>query len=395
MRIIFVSSGKYPNGGAATNRHLAYAKGLIELGHEVEFILLVEQQWTKQESLDKGIKFTCLAEGTQNKLSKIAKIKLFYNTIIKANRIILSAHQKRKISSLILLDTRIEVLIPLINNARKIGIKVFHERTEYPFVYGGKTVIGKIVLYIYLKFILQKFDGLYVINNALKKYFSELTNNKIDIIVINMIVDSSRFEIEKNKSKDSFKTITYCGSIEGDKDGIPILVEAFSLIAMEFPSIQLQLITASRNQNARQDILIRAQELGILDKVSLLGPLIRDEIPRALCDSDYLVLSRPDNVQAEGGFPSKLGEYLATGKPVVITNVGEINHFLHDGLNAFIAEPNSAEKFADKLREALLSKKADQIGIEGRKLVYKEFNYLHQAKILAEFFEKQNQSNID
>ena len=30
MKLIFVSSGQYPNGGAATNRHLAYAKGLIK-----------------------------------------------------------------------------------------------------------------------------------------------------------------------------------------------------------------------------------------------------------------------------------------------------------------------------------------------------------------------------
>jgi len=388
MRIIFVSSGQYPNGGAATNRHLAYAKGLVELGHEVEFMLLVEQKWNKQEILDQGIKFTCIPEGPQNKLSKIAKIKLFYDTIVKANKLILSAHQKVKISSLILLDTRIEILIPLLNNAKKLGIKVFHERTEYPFIYGGKTIIGKIVLFIYLKFVLQKFDGLYVINNALKKYFLELTKNKIEIIVINMIVDSSRFEIVKNKSTDSFKKITYCGSIEGDKDGIPILIESFSLIAKEFPLARLQLITASRNPIIRQSMFILAQKYGMADRFSIRGPLDRNQIPRVLCDSDILALSRPDNAQAEGGFPTKLGEYLATGNPVVITNVGEINRFLNDGLNAFIAEPNSAVKFADKLREALLSEKADQIGIEGRKLVYNEFNYLEQAKILLEFFEQ-------
>ena len=39
MKLIFVSTGQYPNGGAATNRHLAYAKGLKELGHEIEFFI--------------------------------------------------------------------------------------------------------------------------------------------------------------------------------------------------------------------------------------------------------------------------------------------------------------------------------------------------------------------
>ena len=49
MKLIFVSSGQYPDGGAATNRHLAYAKGLKELGHEIEFLLLTEQQWKEKE----------------------------------------------------------------------------------------------------------------------------------------------------------------------------------------------------------------------------------------------------------------------------------------------------------------------------------------------------------
>ena len=60
MKLIFVSSGQYPNGGAATNRHLAYAKGLKELGHEVEFLLLTEQQWKEKEFDENGIRFSCV-----------------------------------------------------------------------------------------------------------------------------------------------------------------------------------------------------------------------------------------------------------------------------------------------------------------------------------------------
>jgi len=82
-----------------------------------------------------------------------------------------------------------------------------------------------------------------------------------------------------------------------------------------------------------------------------------------------------------------LGEYLATGNIVVITNVGEIGLFLKDKQNAYIAEPNSAEKFSQKLREALLNNNPQQIGNEGKKLVYTEFNYLTQAKVIEEMFD--------
>ena len=103
---------------------------------------------------------------------------------------------------------------------------------------------------------------------------------------------------------------------------------------------------------------------------------------------DILALARPNNKQAEGGFPTKLGEYLATGVQVVVTRVGEICLFLKNEINAFISEPDSAEKFAEKLSDALSSKKRIQIGLEGKKLVYNEFNYLTQAKILEELFSE-------
>ena len=70
----------------------------------------------------------------------------------------------------------------------------------------------------------------------------------------------------------------------------------------------------------------------------------------------------------------------------MVTNVGEIGLFLEDNKNAFISEPDSAEKFSQKLRQALLHKNTHQVGIEGKKLVYNEFNYLTQAKVLEKMF---------
>ena len=225
-----------------------------------------------------------------------------------------------------------------------------------------------------------------VINNALKKYFTEITNSKIPVTIINMIVDPSRFEAIPNKSGNTKTIITYCGSPDGDKDGVPILIESFAIIANEFPSVQLQMIGSFNNEQTKQKIYSRVQELNLKDKVIFTGSIKREQIPAMLKHSDILALARPANKQAEGGFPTKLGEYLATGNPVVVTNVGEIGFFLKDKVNAFIAEPDSAEKFSQKLREALLDSNRTLIGLEGKKLVYNEFNYLTQAIVLEKMF---------
>jgi len=387
MKLIFVSDNLYPDGGAAANRHLAYVKGLKELGHEIEFILLKEQHWNEKELLHDGIKFTSVYGENFNTSSGIKKIQSYTGAIRKAKEKISSTHKQHAAAALILLNTGVTSIIPLLKQGRKLGLKVFHERTEYPFVVASKTILGKIGLFLYLKFILKKFDGIYVINNALKKYFSEITKRKIPICIINMIVDPARFECVNRKSRTTETIITYCGSLDSDKDGVPILIESFAIIAHEFPFLRLQLIGSLNNNETEQKIKSLVQKLNIEGKVLFTGSLKREEIPEFLSNSDILALARPNNKQAEGGFPTKLGEYLATGNPVVVTNVGEIGLFLKDMKNAFIAEPDSAEKFSEKLREVLLNDNKVQIGIEGKKLVYNEFNYLTQAKILEKMLQ--------
>ena len=81
-------------------------------------------------------------------------------------------------------------------------------------------------------------------------------------------------------------------------------------------------------------------------------------IPQYFMDAEMLVLARPDNIQAKYGFPTKLGEYLLSGRPVVLTDVGNITDFLKDGVSAFIAKPGDI----------------DCVAIVGKEVAMKEFN---------------------
>ncbi len=63
----------------------------------------------------------------------------------------------------------------------------------------------------------------------------------------------------------------------------------------------------------------------------------------------YLFFHGPDSKQAQGGFPTKLGEYLATGNPVCATTVGEIPDYLVDGESVYFAVPGSVDSFADAM----------------------------------------------
>ena len=95
--------------------------------------------------------------------------------------------------------------------------------------------------------------------------------------------------------------------------------------------------------------------------------------------------ARPDNVQAKYGFPTKLGEYLLTENPVVLTRVGDIPLFLRDGESAYIAEPGDEEEIASKMIEALTSPNAQSIGMKGAEIAMQEFNSEIEAKKITDF----------
>lgn len=388
MNLFFISSEQYPNGGAATNRHMAYTKGLAEAGHNITFILLAKQQIVFQ---NKDVNYISVYPKTNRTVTnKFVRLYFYLISIIRGRKLISNIYSREKIDAIIFLDTLVWVLFPFILTARKHRIKTLHERTEYPFVVTGRSFISRLGLLLYTKYVLRKFDGLYVISKSLKKYFNELLTNKVPIEVINMIVDPSRFENVITDLNNN-KYIAYCGTLQGDKDGVDILIKAFGKALSTGKinnNLKLYLIGDNSDIQLQKRLRDIAEENHCQKNIIFTGKVDRDKVPSLLTNASALVLSRPNNKQAEGGFPTKLGEYLATGNPVIITKVGAISEFLMDGENAFIAIPNSVDSFSDKIHEVFSNyAKACQIGERGKKLVYCSFNYYHEALRLAKFIE--------
>ena len=388
MNLVFVSREQYPNGGAATNRHIAYAKGLIELGHEVTFILVIEQTSGNREFIFEGIRFICAIKSDDNyvKYHKIKKAIFSIIRLIKELQIANDIHKSKKIDALILLTPLNRDLLSFIWLAKSIKVKVLHERTEYPVVFKRND---KIKLNVYLYIVLRNVNGIYVINHALKDYLKKYVNVRTPIEIINMIVDPKRFQTEKVGPSFKQPYIAYCGTLNDEKDGVDILVKAYANALNEgklSADIKLLLIGDYENDIFRLKLEKVIKSNDCQNNILFTGLMKRDEVPSILNAASALVLARPRNKQAEGGFPTKLGEYLATGKPVIITETGEINLFLKDGFNAFLAKPGDIDNFSEKIVEVFSDyNRALEIGSAGRKLVENEFNYYKQAEKLAKF----------
>lgn len=394
MRLIFISREQYPHGGAASNRHMAFAKGLLELGHQVVFVLLEKQSSDIVDFVYQNIHFkSAVAQEFNNKKIPLSsKLFSYFRLIRNARQIIMTLSEREKFDAIVILSRWNKDIIPFLWISRSLKLKAVHERTEYPFIHCKKTVIGRLSLAINLNLLIPRFDGLFVINHVLEEYFRKYAGANQPIEIINMIVDPSRFKQSAQKRILNYSYITYCGTLNDKKDGVDILLKAYIQVLSrgEIPgSLKLVLIGEYEENSFRESLMQLIENSGYSDNIVFTGKVSRDDMPGYLCHAEALLLARPNSKQAEGGFPTKLGEYLATGKPVILTNTGEVGYFLKDGINAFIAEPGSIESFASKIGLVFSNyEMALEVGRKGELLVQKEFNYFHEALKLEKFIEE-------
>jgi glycosyltransferase involved in cell wall biosynthesis len=263
---------------------------------------------------------------------------------------------------------------------------IIFERLEYPYKLIGKSksrfrdFIRKMSDEGNLKSI-NYANGFLTCTDALKKYYKKYTRNDAPFFISPIFVDCDKFGQATQTRQYDFAYIAYCGSMENDKDGVYALIEAYKQLVC-CVNINLLLIGSVGEQDIKN---LKRQIQGYDAKIILTGHVEHEKIPQLLSNAKILVLARPNNKQAEGGFPSKLGEYLATGVPVIVTRVGEIPNYIQDGVNGFLVDPDNIDMFSKKMKYVLDNYDyALKVGKTGQEFV-KQFDYKRQGLLLKYF----------
>lgn len=238
-------------------------------------------------------------------------------------------------------------------------------------------------------------DGMIVATGVLADYYGKYTRKDCLFCRIPILLKTEDFpEPDGNVGN----VLTYCGDMSNSKDGVDFLLRVFGRVAPMFPDFRLQMI-GSAPQCVMENLRKICEEENIADRVVFTGVLPHRQVIAALQKSAVLILTRPANRQAEGGFPSKLGEYLYTGNPVLVSAVGELPRILTDRENVFFARPGDMEDFAEKLKGILSDlPSARETGRRGRQFASENFNCRHQCeKILAfcKTVEQNRRGNIN
>jgi glycosyltransferase involved in cell wall biosynthesis len=385
----------YPNslhsGAASTNRVIHICKALIKEGNIIKLYVTrpTEKNYNtvaEVKGIFEGIDFSFVNKSNIWPKSLIKKVFYQIFGIIRTSIILAKGDYDIVLSYADYNFFHHLIFVFFIKLKRK---KLVYAVDEYPWhiIYNTNSNLNR----LYMRFFYKLFDALIVMTFTLMDYYSTKIRKEAILYHLPMTVDLDRFCINQTVNTAEGGYIAYCGydlyikngSIFS-KDGVDILIEAFALISTKHPKISLHIIGESNKYRYQQ-----VEKLKIKDRVIFTGGLNRDDIPKYLSKAKLLVLARPNNIQAAGAFPSKLGEYLATGKPVVVTKVGEIPFYLTDNKNAFLAEPGDIQSFAEKMDFALSNPEiSKEVGLRGREIAENEFDYKIQSIKLNEFLTK-------
>jgi len=350
--IKIVYYGNFPYGGASANLVRYFSLALSLQGNNVEVVLptgvsggnKAEQILVRKGSIEQ-VRFRRLSYilHPRNPLGKLAdyligsvnQIIYLFQQSLSGKLDLIIQYNTTVISTLILVIVKIILRKKLI-----IILPEFYEKPQ-----GKKISFALIKWYDFywgLSCISKKADGFITASHYLKAYALTHIKRNVRVMVLPNVMDPSVFECESKPFINAQITIGYTGT-PTRKDGVGDLLLSFSKLHREFPMTHLLVIGDVFKGSVIPQLKEEAIKLGISDNVTFTGIVQFSDIPKLLRSCQILALTRPSGVFAEAGFPTKLGEYFACMRPVVITKVGDIPKYFKDQVHVILVNPDDIE----------------------------------------------------
>jgi glycosyltransferase involved in cell wall biosynthesis len=194
--------------------------------------------------------------------------------------------------------------------------------------------------------------------------------------------DVERFDAPQPPPRETL-VIAYAGNFN-PYHGILTMVDAVRLAVDRGRGFRLTLIGAI---DEFPEVRRRAEEM-LGDRVECVGPVPYEDVPHLLQEADILVMPRARSRTAVSTYPSKLSDYLATARPVVASDVGEVREVVSHGDNGLLAAAGSAEEMASAFELLLDRETRVKIGAAGRRTAADVLSWEQIAKRAVGFLRE-------
>lgn len=387
MSVLFIGAQALPNQTANATRIINLAKLFQDCGEKP---ILIGTRYDKGTVLNgeiDGLKYAHVDASAYLSVPKVKRKKYLEQLVLKA---INESWEKYHFDKIVASNFAFQSIRFLLDFAKEKHVAIIYNSVEW---YQKDNIsfrgLGGKINFLYNRYglIIQHMEtrNIIGISSLLTEYYKARNCN---VVRIPTIIDKKHYSFVEHNHNEKV-IVAYAGS-PARKDYIANAIRALLLLSIkERNQIELHLYGANKNQ---------LLELGISEEMmtELTGNLfVHGRIPHVdvqekIASADFTVLLRPNLRYANAGFPTKVGESMMCGTPVIANHTSDLNLYIRDGETGIVVSDETAEACAEGFRKALRMYAEDKFIMRtaARKEAETAFNYMSYREEMKRFIRE-------
>lgn len=397
MNVYILTKEPFPNGMAAVQRIKCYAKSILLENIDLK-VILYSRYDTKSLLPYKGIiddiPYQFVGKSSKRANGILGRIQSFLIQLWLPLFLVKKINKHDIVFGYGLANKQIwRFLIFLIHMKKAFYVS---ELCELPYGTGAETNSALRNRRYYNKYLFPKFDGIISISDTLSDLANQYCNPLCTIQKIPILVDFDKYDMPDNSSLAEYPYIFHSGTLYEQKDGILGMIEAFG-IATQNLNYRIHFILTGNIENSphSKEIknLIKKYELHKL--IHFTGYLSDEELREKLSRASLVIINKYKTQQNLYCFSTKLGEYMAASKPIIITKVGEAMNWLTDNHDCLIVEPGNIGQMSEAIIKIFKdSQLATKLGNNARLTCLNNFDFRRYGKEFRQMFSDLMKVNV-
>lgn len=190
--------------------------------------------------------------------------------------------------------------------------------------------------------VLKRMRNLLVDTPYVKEYIGGMT--RAEIVVDPLGVDKAWFDVRGEERPGRILTV---GGVE-ERKGLIYLLHAAKVLKEGGVDFKIRIAGKVRKEAYNQELKAYIRENDLKKNVKILGFVTDEELEKEYRKASIFTMASLEESQG-----IVVLEAMATGKPVVVTDIGGMPFMVEEGENGFVVEPRSGEALAEGIVKLL------------------------------------------
>jgi glycosyltransferase involved in cell wall biosynthesis len=206
------------------------------------------------------------------------------------------------------------------------------------------------------------------------------------IVVVENTVDVESFlslPVHSN-IQNNVDVLLYLGSYSEER-GLDVAIRGLKEIRRHAPGIELWIVGKGPNRALLEEL---AEREGVADKVRFVDWVPFEQCPSYIAAASVCLVPQPSNPFIDVTMPHKLFQYMAMGKPVVVSDARPLQRIVETTGCGEVFRSGSPTSFAQAVLRILRNGQRSRYGVNGYKAVCTLYNWRRSAEQLLSLYSE-------